>query len=255
MENKTDKKKVVVFTGAGISAESGVATFRDNGGLWDVYKVEDVATISGWRKNKSLVLEFYNKRRAEMKTVVPNDAHRIVAQLEDHFDVTVVTQNVDDLHERGGSKYVIHLHGQLNKVRSTLDKKLVYDWTEDLDIGHKCEKGSQLRPHIVWFGEALDTMCVAEALHAIKHADIFIMVGTSMLVEPAASMFKITREDCRMYYVNPDAPPRATSSDKLEVYMSELDMDHVKLENRTFKHVQDKATTGMAKVMQELLSV
>ncbi len=247
------KKKVVVFTGAGISAESGIATFRDSGtGLWDKYKVEEVATWSGWKKNKSLVLEFYNKRRAELKTVEPNAAHFIAAELEKDYDVTVVTQNVDNLHERGGSTYVLHLHGELNKVRSTLDPTLIQEWTEDLNVGDKCEKGSQLRPHIVWFGESLDNMIVAEAIHAIKNADIFIMVGTSMLVEPAASMFQLTQPGCKMYYVDPNSPIKETNSEKLSIYMSELDLDHLELRNKTFKHVKMNATLGMRVVADEL---
>jgi NAD-dependent deacetylase len=151
------KKKILVFSGAGVDKESGVETFRDSqDGLWNNNKIEDVATPDGWRRNKEKVLDFYNMRRAQLKEVEPNLAHQIIADLENEFDVTVVTQNVTNLHERAGSTKIIHLHGELTKVRSTLDSTLIYDWTEDCNLGDKCEKGSQLRPHIVWFGENLN---------------------------------------------------------------------------------------------------
>ena len=147
------KKKVVVLTGAGISAESGISTFRDAGGLWEGYDVMEVASPEGWAKNPALVLDFYNQRRRQLKEVEPNAAHRALVRLEPHYDTVIVTQNVDDLHERAGSSRIIHLHGELKKVRSTTDPSLVYHWEDDLHLGDTCEKGSQLRPHIVWFGE------------------------------------------------------------------------------------------------------
>src|SRR5687767_5294176 len=177
-------KKVVVLTGAGISAESGIPTFRDAGGLWEGHRVEDVATPEGWQRDRSMVLEFYNQRRKRALEVLPNKGHEVLAGLEKHFDVTVVTQNVDNLHERAGSTKVIHLHGSLFESRSTVDPSLIYpikDW--ELKLGDKCEKGSQLRPNIVWFGEMVPMMEVAASIAA--EADIFIVAGTSMLVYPA----------------------------------------------------------------------
>jgi NAD-dependent deacetylase len=181
------KKKLVVLTGAGISAESGIATFRDAGGLWEGHRVEDVATPEGWMKNPALVLEFYNQRRKRALEVKPNRGHEILAELEQYFDVTVVTQNVDDLHERAGSTHIIHLHGSLFESRSTVDENLVYriqGWA--LNLGDRCEKGSQLRPNIVWFGEVVPMMEVAARYAA--QADIFLVVGTSMVVYPAAGL-------------------------------------------------------------------
>src|SRR5690606_29890442 len=180
-------KKLVVLTGAGISAESGIPTFRDSGGLWEGYDVNEVATPEGWEKNPGLVLEFYNQRRKRALEVEPNEGHRILVELESFFDVTIVTQNVDNLHERAGSSNVLHLHGSLFQSRSTVDESLVYDikgW--ELKLGDVCEKGSQLRPNIVWFGELVPMMEVA-AVEASK-ADVFLVVGTSMVVYPAAGL-------------------------------------------------------------------
>ena len=179
-------KKILVFTGAGVSAESGIETFRTgDDGLWMNHRIEDVATPDGWRRDKKKVLDFYNLRRSQLGTVQPNDGHKIIAELEKHFGVTVVTQNVDNLHERAGSTNVIHLHGELTKVRSTLDPHLVYDRPSDVNVGDKCEKGSQLRPHIVWFGENLDPSFLQAAQTAAEEADVCIVVGTSMKVSPA----------------------------------------------------------------------
>jgi NAD-dependent deacetylase len=198
-------KKLVVLTGAGISAESGLATFRDSGGLWEGYKVEDVATPEAWRKNQSLVLEFYNERRKKALEAKPNRGHEILAELEKHFDVTIVTQNVDDLHERAGSSKVIHLHGSLFESRSTIDPSLVYKingW--QLNLGEKCEKGSQLRPNIVWFGEMVPLMDTAAKL--ASRADIFLVVGTSMVVYPAAGLINYVADDVTKYVVDPKKP-------------------------------------------------
>lgn len=198
------RKKILVFTGAGVSKESGIETFRDSTeSLWNNFKIEDVATIGAWRKNRELVLDFYNQRRAQLKTVEFNRAHELIAKLEDYFDVTVVTQNVDDLHEKAGSTNVIHLHGELNKVRSTIDSSLIYDWTEDLNVGDVCEKGHQLRPHIVWFGEGLDWKIMDSAMGAAFDCDICIVVGTSMLVSPANEIPFATKEETPVYYVDP----------------------------------------------------
>jgi NAD-dependent deacetylase len=152
------KKKLVVLTGAGISAESGIKTFRDAGGLWEGHNVMDVASPQGWHKDRALVLNFYNERRRALKTVVPNAAHYILVELEQYFDVQIITQNVDDLHERAGSSNILHLHGQLLQSKSSVDDSLVYDCTDDIKLGDKCEKGSQIRPNIVWFGEAVPSI-------------------------------------------------------------------------------------------------
>ena len=195
------KKKVVVLTGAGISAESGIQTFRDAGGLWEGHDVREVASPMGWRKNRELVLDFYNKRRAVLHTVHPNAAHKALAKLDEHFEVCIITQNVDDLHERGGSKRILHLHGELLKARSTVDPSLVYDWSKDINIGDKCDKGSQLRPHIVWFGEDVPMISAAAQISSI--ADIFIVIGTSMQVYPAAGLIECAEANIPKYYVDP----------------------------------------------------
>jgi NAD-dependent deacetylase len=179
-------KKIVVLTGAGISEESGIKTFRDSGGLWEGHDIMEVASPEGWKKNRELVLEFYNLRRKQLQEVTPNDAHKFLVKLEEKYEVVIVTQNVDDLHERAGSKNIIHLHGELLKVRSTVDESLIYDWKEDIHLGDKCTKGSQLRPHIVWFGEAVPMM--SAALKEIIDTDMIIVIGTSLQVYPAAGI-------------------------------------------------------------------
>jgi NAD-dependent deacetylase len=198
-------KKLVVLTGAGISAESGIATFRDSGGLWEGHKVEDVATPEGWRKNPELVLDFYNQRRKQALDVKPNRGHEILKELEDHFEVTVITQNVDNLHERAGSKNVIHLHGSLFESRSTLDESIIYKingW--ELKLGDKCERGSQLRPNIVWFGEMVPMIEVASRIAA--DADIFLVVGTSLVVYPAAGLIHYVPVNSPKFVVDPNLP-------------------------------------------------
>ncbi|HCW08431.1 MAG TPA: NAD-dependent protein deacylase [Cytophagales bacterium] len=198
-------KKLVVLTGAGISAESGLATFRDSGGLWEGYRVEDVATPEAWHRNPKMVLDFYNQRRLSALGAKPNRGHEILAELQNHFDVTVITQNVDNLHEQAGSNHVLHLHGSLFESRSTLDPSLVYDIeSSELNIGDKCELGSQLRPNIVWFGEMVPMMEVA-AMHASK-ADIFLVVGTSMVVYPAAGLIHYVANEIPKYIVDPKIP-------------------------------------------------
>lgn len=195
------RKNIVVLSGAGISAESGISTFRDSNGLWENHSIEDVATPKGWRKNPQLVLTFYNQRRQQLKEVSPNLAHIALANLENKHNVSIITQNVDDLHERAGSTRVFHLHGELRKVRSTYDPNLIYAWENDLHLGEKCEKGSQLRPHIVWFGEAVPMMGFAQEL--VKAADILIIVGTSLQVYPAAGLMFATQKNTPIYYVDP----------------------------------------------------
>ena len=202
--NNMEKKKLMIFSGAGVSAESGVKTFRASNGLWNEYKIEDVCTPQGWRKNKDLVLEFYNKRRRELKTVEPNLAHKIIAELEEYFDVCVVTQNVDDLHERGGSTNIVHLHGELLKSRSQLDPSLIYKQDEDINPGDKCERGSQLRPHIVWFNENLDSNDLDKSVEFATQADACIVIGASMAVWPANTIPNYLPETSPLIFINPE---------------------------------------------------
>ena len=199
-------KKIVVLTGAGISAESGIKTFRDSGGLWEEYSIEDVATPEAFENNPGLVLEFYNQRRKQLLSAEPNDAHIALASLQNKYDVEIITQNVDDLHERGGSKKVLHLHGELKKSRSTADPTLIYDidgW--ELNLGDTCEKGSQLRPHIVWFGEMVPT--IVNAANLCSKADIFLVIGTSLAVYPAAGLIDYVPQMSPKYIIDPNASP------------------------------------------------
>ncbi len=197
-------KKIIVLTGAGISAESGISTFRDSGGLWEQYKIEDVATFDAWKRDRELVLEFYNQRRRQLATVKPNAAHIALASLETKYDVQIITQNVDDLHERGGSSKILHLHGEMVKARSTLNENLIYTiGYNDIKPGDHCEKGSQLRPHIVWFGEAVPEISRAAELTA--QADILLVIGTSLNVYPAAGLAQVTSANCRCYLIDPNA--------------------------------------------------
>ena len=226
------KPKLVVFTGAGISAESGIKTFRDSDGLWEEYNIEEVATPQAWQKNKSLVLDFYNKRRKQVLNALPNKAHLVLAELEKKFDVQIITQNIDDLHERAGSTNVLHLHGEIMKSRSTLDPTLIYTiHGPDLHLGAMCEKGSQLRPHIVWFGELVPAMetayCLAEA------AELFIVIGTSLAVYPAAGIVDFAPAHIPKYLIDP----------------AEVSMSRVK--NLTV--IKDKAGSGLTKLAEELL--
>ena len=191
-------EKIVVLTGAGISAESGVKTFRDNNGLWENHKIEEVATPEAWHNNPKLVLEFYNQRRKQLFEVEPNNGHKALVELENLFDVQIITQNVDDLHERAGSSNVIHLHGELKKVRSSSDSSLVYELDHwEIKMGDNCEKGSQLRPHIVWFGEGVPM--IEKAIDIVSQADILIVVGTSMVVYPAASLINYVSSEVPKY--------------------------------------------------------
>lgn len=198
-------KKLVVLTGAGVSAESGLKTFRDADGLWEGHRVEEVATPDAWERNPSLVLQFYNERRKQLSKASPNLAHRLLAELEKHFKVSVVTQNVDDLHERAGSSKVIHLHGELKKMRSERYSQLVYDCPGDILLGDRCEKGFQLRPHIVWFGESVPLLALA--VPEFESADICIIVGTSLQVYPAAGLIGYLPTSCRTYYIDPRPHP------------------------------------------------
>ncbi|MBX0332013.1 NAD-dependent deacylase [Pontibacter sp. HSC-14F20] len=225
------KKKLVVLTGAGISAESGIATFRDANGLWEGHDVMEVASPQGWRKNPELVLDFYNQRRKNAHSVLPNAGHQVLAELEQDFDVKIITQNVDDLHERAGSTDVIHLHGKLFESRSSLDPKLIYPiegW--QLNLGDKCERGSQLRPNIVWFGEPVPLM--EQAMVETLGADIFLVVGTSLVVYPAAGLVDLVPDEAPILVVDPNLP-----------YMRPRPNLHL---------FEEKASTGMDKVKQLL---
>ena len=197
-------KKIVVLTGAGISAESGIRTFRDSDGLWEEHRIEDVATFEAWQRNPLLVLDFYNQRRKQLYEVKPNAGQIALVELEKKFDVRIITQNVDDLHERAGSQNVLHLHGELKKVRSTIDDDLIYElkgW--ELKKGDLCEKGSQLRPHIVWFGEAVPM--IEKAMELSAQADIFIVIGTSLNVYPAAGLVYYIKPGTPVYLIDPHA--------------------------------------------------
>ena len=210
------KTKIVVLTGAGVSAESGVNTFRDSNGLWENYKVEDVASIEGWYRDPALVLEFYNARRAQLAEVKPNAAHIAIASLEQDYDVTVVTQNVDNLHERADSTKIIHLHGELTKVRPEnccndrdgYSEETVFDIVTDrINIGDMAPNGAQLRPHIVWFGEAVPK--IEKAIDAVEAADMLLIVGTSLQVYPAAGLYRYAKSSTPIYIIDPkDVPVR-----------------------------------------------
>lgn len=195
------KKHIVVLTGAGMSAESGVKTFRDHDGLWEGHDVMKVASPEGFRQNPKLVLDFYNQRRRQLKEVQPNQAHKDIAALEKDYKVTVITQNVDDLHERAGSRDVVHLHGELLKIRSSGNPNDIRVWTEDINLGDTCKKGYQLRPHIVWFGE--DVPMMETAIKICYAADILMIIGTSMQVYPAASLIHYVQPDTDIYYIDP----------------------------------------------------
>lgn len=198
-------KHIVVLTGAGMSAESGISTFRDSGGLWEQYSVEEVATPEGFMRNPQLVLDFYNARRKASFDALPNNGHIGLAEMEKEYKVSIITQNVDDLHERAGSTNVLHLHGELSKVRSTKDPSLIYTLTPDnweIKLGDKCEKGSQLRPHIVWFGEAVPM--IEKAIDVVQEADVLVVIGTSLNVYPAAGLLNYIERGTPIYLIDPN---------------------------------------------------
>ncbi len=226
-------KNIVVLTGAGMSAESGIKTFRDAGGLWEGHDIMEVASPIGWNKNKELVLDFYNKRRAQLLEVSPNVGHKDLVTLEEKFKVNIVTQNVDDLHERAGSTNVLHLHGELFKVRSIANLNLVYTWKKDLNIGDFGEDNQQLRPHIVWFGE--DVPLLYKAAEITKNADILIIIGTSMQVYPAANLINYANRSTEIYFVDPK-PTIAQN------YYKNLTV------------ISEKASDGVKKVVSKLMS-
>lgn len=196
------KKKLVVLSGAGISAESGVKTFRDSNGLWENHRIEDVASFEGFQKNPQMVLDFYNARRKQLREVEPNNAHLILAEFEAFFDVEIITQNVDDLHERAGSTKITHLHGELLKVRPIDSETEILQWKEDLNVGDCNAKGIQLRPHIVWFGEMVPEM--EKAIKLTAEADIFLIIGTSMQVYPAAGLINYVPPSCEVFVIDPN---------------------------------------------------
>lgn len=208
-------KKIVVLTGAGISAESGIKTFRDADGLWEGHDIMEVASPIGWNKNPTLVLDFYNKRRAQLLTVQPNKAHEILAELEKQFNVHIITQNVDDLHERAGSSSILHLHGELLKVRSIANEKNIMHWKTDLNLGDCDDKGNQLRPHIVWFGEAVPL--IKKAIEIVETVDILVIIGTSLQVYPAAGLMNYVNQNVPVYYIDPKPATIYDLPNKLKV--------------------------------------
>lgn len=199
-------KKLVVLSGAGISAESGIQTFRDADGLWEGHDVMAVASPQGWADDPELVLDFYNQRRRQLHTVEPNAAHTAIADLQSAYDVTVITQNVDDLHERGGAKHVMHLHGELKSVRSEKNADLIYSWEGDLHLGDVAEDGAQLRPNIVWFGESVPL--ITTAIDYVEQADVVLVIGTSLQVYPAANLLHAAQPSAKLYYIDPQAHVR-----------------------------------------------
>jgi NAD-dependent deacetylase len=225
-------KKLIILTGAGMSSESGIKTFRDSGGLWEEYDVTEVATPMAWSKNRDLVLRFYNERRRELAGCKPNDGHIGLAQLEKYFDVHIITQNIDDLHEKAGSTKILHLHGELTKARSSVDPTLIYDiGYADINAGDSCKKGSQLRPHIVWFGEAVPMM--DEAVDLTGNADIFVVVGSSLNVYPAAGLISYAPAKASLWLIDPK-----------EVVVPV---------NRKVEVIKEKASKGIAVLTEMLL--
>lgn len=229
-----NRPTIAVLTGAGISAESGIKTFRDADGLWEGHDVMEVASPIGWAKNQELVLDFYNQRRRQLLEVQPNAAHQALVRLEEKYQTYIVTQNVDDLHERGGSSNIVHLHGELLKVRSTGDERLVYDWKKDLVQGDHCEKGHQLRPHIVWFGESVPML--ERAAQIVSVAETVIIIGTSMQVYPAAGLVSYAMPGATIYYIDPKPSINWELSTRSNLQV-----------------IEEPATTGVPKVVDILV--
>lgn len=227
-------KNIVVFTGAGVSAESGIKTFRDSGGLWEEYDIMEVASIDAWHRNPKLVLDFYNARRKQLAECKPNAAHLKIAELEQFYDVQVITQNVDDLHERAGSKKIIHLHGELTKVRNEDDETEVLDWGyNELNESHRSKAGSRLRPHIVWFGEEVPMM--QQAISLVRKADCFVVVGTSLNVYPAAGLIDYADHKIPKYIIDP----------------ASFSIRHI----NNIEHFQEPASSGMTRLFEKLTKV
>ena len=226
-------KKLVVLSGAGMSAESGIRTFRDMGGLWKEYDVMEVASPTAWKNNPELVHQFYNERRKQLFECTPNKGHLLLAELEKYFDVEIVTQNVDDLHERAGSSKILHLHGELKKARSSVDSNLVYELDHwKLTLSDTCEKGSPLRPHVVWFGESVPA--ISEAAEIVSQADIFLIIGTSLNVYPAAGLIDYVRANIPIYIIDPNQP-------------------HIN-SNMNISYIAEKASSGMEKLFKLLVT-
>lgn len=226
-------KQLMVLTGSGMSADSGLKTFRDMGGLWNQYDVTEVVSPEAWQRDPGLVLHFYNERRRQLMDAVPNEGHKVLVELEDYYDVSIITQNIDDLHERAGSSRVMHLHGELRKARSTGDPGLIYDMEgSELNMGDQCEKGYQLRPHVVWFGEEVPR--ISEAASLVKEADIFVIIGTSLSVYPAAGLVNFVDSHCPIFVVDPNP-----------VHFSESNPVHL---------IQEKACKGAIKLKKKLLA-
>ncbi len=229
-----EKEKVVVLTGAGISAESGIKTFRDADGLWEGHDIMEVASPTGFERNPALVLDFYNQRRQQLKEVVPNAGHKALVSLEDTYDVTIVTQNVDNLHERAGSSKIIHLHGELSKMRGVQYPYKIYDCPGDIHVGDVCKRGSQLRPHIVWFGE--DVPMIETAIETCSQADILIIIGTSMQVYPAASLINFVPQNIPIYFIDPKPSVNKSAYQNLTI-------------------IAEKASVGVVDVVEKLVGV
>lgn len=226
------EQKVVVITGAGISAESGLATFRDAGGLWEGYDINEVASVEGWKKNPENVLSFYNLRREQAANAEPNGAHKALAELEEHFNIVIITQNVDDLHERAGSSNVLHLHGEIKKARSTKDPSIIVDiGSKPIKLGDLAPDGAQLRPHIVWFGEMVPM--IEPAVEEVAKADILLVVGTSLLVYPAAGLIDYAKPGIKKFIVDPSDP---------QLYNA-----------KGWNHYKENATTGVKKLADKLI--
>ncbi len=225
-------QKIVILTGAGMSAESGINTFRDSDGLWEGHDVMEVASPQGFHENPELVLDFYNQRRRQLLQVAPNSAHIALASLEENYDVTIITQNVDDLHERAGSSTILHLHGELLKARSTRNEQRIYERKEDIVLGDLCEEGAQLRPHIVWFGEAVPML--DSAIEITSQADILIIIGTSMQVYPAASLINYVQSHVPIFFIDPNPSVSQGSFDNLTV-------------------IKEKATKGVEHLIEHYL--
>jgi NAD-dependent deacetylase len=224
------KHHLVFFTGAGISQESGLGTFRGQSGMWENHNIEEIASPEGFAKNPQLVLDFYNVRREDLNKVNPNDAHYLIAKLEEKYEVTIITQNIDDLHERAGSSNILHLHGELTKSRSSIDENLIYSYTNPLKMGDFAEDGSQLRPHVVWFGEEVKK--IKEAIEITQNADLFIIVGTSMIVHPAAALLLAVPFESDTVYIDPN--PAVEEGINLLV-------------------IKEKATVGLTLLVEEYL--
>lgn len=227
------KKKIVVLTGAGVSAESGINTFRDADGLWEGHDVMEVASPQGFVDNPELVLDFYNQRRKQLFDVLPNEAHNALVRLEKYFDVTIITQNVDDLHERAGSSKVLHLHGELLKVRSTINENDIFQWNKDVNLGDLCKNGHQLRPHIVWFGEQVPLLEIA--VEITEKAAILIIIGTSMQVYPAASLIDFSPSSTPIFFVDPKPNVNTSQYEQLTV-------------------IENTAAKGVPQLIEELIA-